>query len=482
MPQFPQRDLTNQFISTSYQDVVQRYATTGSNTYLLDGLGYVIIGVPNTSIGNNVVTQDVPASSSISASYSNVSDASTISISSSYSLDSEYSNTASISIISQYSLQAYTASYILGNEVDGPVISSSYALSASYVPVISVNPSSSWASSSISSSYALSASYVPVISVNPSSSWASSSISSSYSLTASYALNGSGDGSSTSSSWASSSISSSYSLTASYALNGGGSSLITGSTYPITSSWSISSSIVPFNGNRSIKRSGYSGLNVGGYDVDTFLNNFFFPFIPATVSISGGGTYETGSVQNISVVSTITVNDETLFGTASVFRNSVLWNTDSSIPPYTFTFTDNSVSSSQTYQTFVQTNNDGSPTVISSGTTTVSFLYPYLWGLSATSGLSGTSLYNAFTPQITGQGNKTISLNGSAVYIYFAYPSSYPDLTSILDPNLFQVISSFNESIVSVTSTGLTNNWTTNYKVYQTQLVSSPNGNFQFIY
>ena len=102
--------------------------------------------------------------------------------------------------------------------------------------------------------------------------------------------------------------------------------------------------------------------------------------------------------------------------------------------------------------------------------------------MSVISGLSGTSLYNAFTPQIVNEGSKTISLNGSAVYIYFAYPSSYPDLTSILDPNSFQVIGSFTKSTVSVTSTGLTNNWTTNYKVYQTQLVASPAGNFQFIY
>ena len=35
--QFPSQDFTNQFISSSYQDVVQIY-----NQYLLDGLGNVI--------------------------------------------------------------------------------------------------------------------------------------------------------------------------------------------------------------------------------------------------------------------------------------------------------------------------------------------------------------------------------------------------------------------------------------------------------
>ena len=256
----------------------------------------------------------------------------------------------------------------------------------------------------------------------------------------------------------------------------------TSASYAVFAETSATSSFMSFNGNRPIKRSGYSGLNVGGIDVDDFLNNFFFPFVSATVSISGGGLYETGSLQTVSVYSSITQNDETLFGTGSVYKDGVLWNIESTIPPYSFTFNDVNVSSNHTYQTFVSVNNNGSPTTISSGTTSISFIFPYLWGMSVTSGLSGTSLYNAFTPQIVNEGSKTISLNGSAVYIYFAYPSSYPDLTSILDPNSFQVIGSFTKSTVSVTSTGLTNNWTTNYKVYQTQLVASPAGNFQFIY
>jgi len=254
------------------------------------------------------------------------------------------------------------------------------------------------------------------------------------------------------------------------------------SSYSLLSNISNTSSFMAFNGNRPIKRSGYSGLNVGGQDVDDFLNNFFFPFVSATVSDSGGGLYQTGSLQTVSVYSNITVNDETGFGSGSIFKDGAVWNNQASIPPYSFTFNDINTYSNHTYQTFVSVNNNGSPTVISSNAISISFVYPYLWGMSVTSGLSGISLYNAFTPQIVTQTSKTINLNGSAVYIYFAYPAIYPDLTSILDPNSFQVIGSFNKSTVSVTSTGLTNNWTTNYKVYQTQLVSSPAGNFQFIY
>jgi hypothetical protein len=129
----------------------------------------------------------------------------------------------------------------------------------------------------------------------------------------------------------------------------------------------------------------------------------------------------------------------------------------------------------------VQTNNNGNPTVINSSARAASFIYPYLWGTSSIAGLSGTSLYNAFSRQTVASGNKTVSMIGNVVYIYFAYPSSYGSLVSILDPNTFEAIGNFDHSSsVSVTSTGLTYNWTTNYEVYRTTLVSDPNGNYQF--
>lgn len=288
--------------------------------------------------------------------------------------------------------------------------------------------------------------------------------------------------------------SSSYALTASYALNGGGggggATLQTGSFYPITSSWALtasyaSSSTIPFNGNRTIKRSPYTALNVGGTTVDEFLENFFFPFVPATVAISSGGTsyYEIGTLQNFTIASTITANDEILYGTASVKRNSVDWNIVGSIPPLTFTYIDSNISTNYSYITFVQTDNDGSPTLISSNTKTATFIYPYLWGMSTIAGLSGNTLYTTLTKQVVSQGNKTVSLIGNVVYIYFCYPDSYAALSSILDPNGFEAKGNFDySSSVQVASSGLTNDWTTNYRVYRTTLVSNPNGSYQFKY
>jgi len=372
-----------------------------------------------------------------------------------------------------------------------------YGIGGGITPGGSYDISASWASSSIWALFATQSIFATQSLFSTQSLYSTQSLFATQSLYATTSINAS---SSISSSWASSSISSSYSFTASYALNGGtgtGTGNATQSLFSTQSLYStqslfatssISSSFLAFNGNRAIKRNDpyFQGINVGGNNVNDFLDNFFFPFVPSIVSITSPSSttyYETGSVQTITVTSAITANDEVTFGSGSVKRDSLLWNTVASIPPFSFTYTDTNISSSHVYQTFVQVDNDGSPTVISSVTRTVSFIFPYLWGMSSTPGLSGNTLYTTMVSHsITVSGNKAGYFWGTGTYIYFAYPSSYSALTSILDPNNFEMISSFEYSAsVPVTSSGLTNTWMNTYKVYRLKLLANPQGYFQFI-
>lgn len=64
---FVDRDLSNQFISRSYQDLVQQYLATGSLLYLLDGYGTVVFQFPSASFGGIILTQDQTASISLRA-------------------------------------------------------------------------------------------------------------------------------------------------------------------------------------------------------------------------------------------------------------------------------------------------------------------------------------------------------------------------------------------------------------------------------
>lgn len=259
-----------------------------------------------------------------------------------------------------------------------------------------------------------------------------------------------------------------------------------------SASWassSISSSFVPFNGNRAIKRQDpdFEGINVGGNNVVDFLENFFFPFIPATISINSGTTYyETGSSQNISIYGSITANDETTFleTTGSVKRDGVDWQTFPSAS--TYSVSDNPVIGASgvtghSYVSYFSTDNDGSPTVINSSTKTITFIYPYLYGTSSISGLSDVDLYNALHKLVQVEGNKTLSIIGTSTYIYFCFPNTYDDLNSIKDKNGYEILTAFEYSgSVAVTSSGLSADWMKNYKVYRTKLNSDPSGNYTF--
>lgn len=236
---------------------------------------------------------------------------------------------------------------------------------------------------------------------------------------------------------------------------------------------------VSFNGNRTVTRSGLPLVNVGTTtDVMDFLESYFFPFVSATLSISGASTYETGSSQNINITISINENSETSFS------NGSLRNLTDDVEVDTFTSddsaTDNGVTYNTNYSASIDVDNNGSPTTIQSNTITANFIYPYFYGMSASGTLSGTSLYNGLNKVVSGAGNKTLSFNGTDEYIYFITPSSWGDVATIYDPNSFDVTTSFTQSTVSVTSTGLSTNYTQDFKMYRSNTITTANGNFTF--
>lgn len=126
---------------------------------------------------------------------------------------------------------------------------------------------------------------------------------------------------------------------------------------------------------------------------------------------------------------------------------------------------------------------------ISSNIITFTGLYPFLVGMVNVPGLTGTNFYSdpnltkiTNTNGIVGQGNKNVLLNGTNKYITFAYPSLYPDLSSVLDQNGFEILSGTfgNFTLVTVESVGLNQNYTREYKVYQSGITTVNNATFQF--
>lgn len=157
----------------------------------------------------------------------------------------------------------------------------------------------------------------------------------------------------------------------------------------------------------------------------------------------------------------------------------------------TFTFTDTSQTASETYTLNLS---DGTNTPSNSGS--IVFSYPILEGNSA-----GTSItyYSALTKVTQADGgispdpvtSKTVTFSGTAQYFWFGYPNSTPDaygdLVLIRDQNGFNVTSAWTKLDTQVvTSTGLTNNWTSNgstvpyYTFYRTTLSTDISGDYTF--
>jgi len=118
-----------------------------------------------------------------------------------------------------------------------------------------------------------------------------------------------------------------------------------------------------------------------------------------------------------------------------------------------------------------------------SSTKTINWVYPFFTGMNSNNLTDGTGIYSSsLTKLIKTKSSKTVALNDTLKYIYFAYPASYGDLSTIKDPNNFNVTNNFTKYSGNVTSTGLDNNYSNiSYNIYSTypNLVNA-SGNYVF--
>lgn len=230
-----------------------------------------------------------------------------------------------------------------------------------------------------------------------------------------------------------------------------------------------------FNGNRSITRQSFpANVNVGGSDIGSFLNNLFFPFNPATISLNSspyniirefGTTYS-----NVPFQGTITANSETQISNLTCYSNDTVITTVASPSFGSFNL---STSLNLTQNTFLRVavtgNNNGSPTSILSTSREVRFEAPYYWG-SGQLGLTASQITGGLT-KVNGVGKSTINqfYNTINSYAYLAYPNQAPSLwggtlAAITDPNGFSMIDAFTSFNIGLQ---LANGTTLNYVVYR---------------
>lgn len=231
-----------------------------------------------------------------------------------------------------------------------------------------------------------------------------------------------------------------------------------------------------FDSDRSVLRVPEPGDNIGGSTVQDFLN--FFYFAPPTISLAQSPSttlIEIGSTQQYTFTAT-TSNP----GSATLSAGHLFVVSGDTLDSYTSTTTGAATIDFTPKQTPVDTFDSATYQLIStqlwsgggesgtatSNTRTINAVYPVLYGVSATDLHATGNAYTTLTKLVEAEGDKTVTLNGIG-FQYYAMPSSWSDtnLSQILDQNDFNVTASFTCQTVSVSSSGLTNNWTLEYEI-----------------
>lgn len=243
-----------------------------------------------------------------------------------------------------------------------------------------------------------------------------------------------------------------------------------------------------YNGNRVVSRVPTVGVNLGATTFRQWLDWWYIAnataptlsmnaISPTLVEVGTSNNYTlSGSLTNpcTYTITSRDVDGNSWFGTS--YSQAV-------------TFAPTSVTS-KTYTATAGWNDTGTICApgAASGTASASrstqSVFPVLWGMSATSYTGGSVPYNIWSKRITTEGNQTgLTMTGTNMFMYILIPKSWSDFTvlSIIDHNGFNVTPSFTAYDVSVTSTGLVNNWTQNYKLYKLNTLTTASG-FNYIY
>lgn len=227
-----------------------------------------------------------------------------------------------------------------------------------------------------------------------------------------------------------------------------------------------------------------ANTDLNGLTVKEILNKLLFPYIEPVIAVTAtpnGGTYEKGSTQTITNVKVVVTKKsekitkiEVLNGTQVIARQ----NDEAINNGGTFNYNVNvSVPSTNKQLTVKVTDNSGN--AITKTTNAFTFVYPYYWGVCEETDVINADLIKGLTKSVTSKGTKTVTYTTNNQRMIFAYPKSYGVITKILDPNSFDVTSTFTMSqitIIGLDGTGQS------YYVYVNSPSTVSNFNMKFSY
>lgn len=224
-----------------------------------------------------------------------------------------------------------------------------------------------------------------------------------------------------------------------------------------------------------------AGTTFENMPVKDILTKMFYPYVAPVVSASStpnGGTYEKGTKVSVSQITVSVQKKSENITKVEIFdgATSLGSKTDGSVGNIIFPLSDLSVSSNKNFSAKVT---DATGKIVTANTGAFTFIYPYFQGVIAENATVNEALVKGLTKVVQTKGNKNFSFSSNNQKMVIAYPKSYGALTKIVDPNQFDVTSTWTATEINVTGT---DDVTTAYYVYTSKPVTVSNYKMQFNY
>lgn len=207
-----------------------------------------------------------------------------------------------------------------------------------------------------------------------------------------------------------------------------------------------------------------AGTTFDNKPLSEIIGDILYPYIQPSASCSvttpsNGGTFEVGVGATITKVR-VNVTKKSkpiklieIFGTDDLTKALVSNNNASEIANGgTFDFNINKVLSTLTSNLRIRakiTDQTDKSVTVDSGAFNV--IYPIYYGSIASDGIVDANLVKNLTKKLEVKGNKSIKYTCDNQKMLFAYPASYGDLSTIIDPNNFNVTDTFIKTVVNIT-------------------------------
>ena len=189
-------------------------------------------------------------------------------------------------------------------------------------------------------------------------------------------------------------------------------------------------------------------------NVVDIINDLLHPYVaPSSVGLTlagvNGGTFEMGTTQSVTgatirwTAGSQNVTKVELLKAGSPVAEATVASGTSQAVTYTEEITTNASFSARVTDATKTTNG---------GSVNFNFVYPFYSGVLGAEATVDSAAIVGLTKSVSAKGNKSITYTTEGTQkCVFAYPKSYGDLTSILDPNNFECIDTFAKSEVQVT-------------------------------